>query len=242
LTLGWPVGWAAALRVLDTKRHWTYVIGVLTAACLYAAVAAYVDRPPVVPPTAYLQLILDNGPVPAQHDFEELRAAVQAELEHALPNAALSLRVFGTECGDTRRLVDFRRGNAFEVAHAVGSVEVVGQSDLTEAVRQGLDDLLAQPGSQPRVLLVVTWGSEGCGGDLAAALASYRQQFGSLVSLSLISLGEPPAVVSRPGVSVVEVDNVQEVRDALQGARQVLESGGWSPRTPVLRATPEATP
>ncbi|HSJ56094.1 MAG TPA: hypothetical protein VLC95_02885, partial [Anaerolineae bacterium] len=146
LTLGWPVGWAAALRVLDTKRHWTYVIGVLTAACLYAAVAAYAGRPPVVPPTAYLQLILDNGPVPAQHDFEELRAAVQAELEHALPNAALSLRVFGTGCGDTRRLVDFRRGNAFEVAHAVGSVEVVGQSDLTEAVRRGLDDLLAQPG------------------------------------------------------------------------------------------------
>ncbi|MBN1658216.1 MAG: VWA domain-containing protein [Anaerolineae bacterium] len=242
LTVGWPLGWADLARVLGRKRHWAYVIGLLMAVCLYVAIDAYAGRPPAGPPTAYVELILDNGPVPAQHDFDELRAAVQAELEHALPNAALALRVFGSQCGDTRRLVDFRRGNAFEVADAAGGVEGVGQSDLTEAVRQGLDDLLRQRGSQPRVLLVVTWGSEGCGGDLGATLARYKQQFGSVVSLSLISLGEPPAMVSQPGVSVVEVDSVQEARGVLRAFNRVLESEGWSPRTPVFRASPEPTP
>jgi hypothetical protein len=232
-----PGAWEDLLRRLGTERRWLYAVLLLTVLNLGLTPFFCTSTRQ---PTAYMELILDNGPVPQERQFDELKAGIQGELSRVLPNAALSLRVFGLQCGQTRQLVDFAPGNAGDVAEALADVQPVAHADLTEAIRQALDDLLSRGDTQPRVLVVVTWGQEGCGGDLNRAVAAYRQQLGSAVSLNLITLGEVPAVVERPGVIVEEAADAKEVGDALGRINDALEQGEW-PSAP-RRVTPGPDP
>jgi hypothetical protein len=236
-----PGAWEDLLRRLGTERRWLYAVLLLTAFNLGLTpffCTSYRQ------PTAYMELILDNGPVPQQRQFDELKAGIQTELSRALPNAALSLRVFGLQCGQTRQVVDFAAGNAGDVAEALADVEPVAQADLTEAIRQALDDLLSRGNDQPRVLVVVTWGQEGCGGELNRAVAAYRQQLGSAVSLSLITLGEVPAIVQQPGIDVQVAADAKEVGDALGRINDALEQGEWpsAPRKVTPGPDPDLAP
>jgi hypothetical protein len=231
-----PLAWDDLLRRLAQDRRWLYLLPVLTLVALVATpFVCDLGRPP----TAYMALVLDNGPVPEERQLEELKAMLRSELGRSLPNAALSLRVFGLQCGGTQRLVGFSTGNASRVAQAVGGVQPVARSDLTEAVRQALDDLLSQRGDQPRVLVVVTWGQEGCGGDLEQALDAYRRQLGGAVSLNFIALGDLPAVVESDGVYVDRVTDAREAGRILGTISDALEKGEV-PRPPIVR-TPAPT-
>jgi hypothetical protein len=226
---------APARPLLRDRRLWVAAVVVVLAAVVVVAASLYRR------PTAYMALILDNGPGAAPHQLDELKEVLQAELSRSLPDAALALRVFGGACGQTQRLVDFSRGNAARVAEALGGVQPVAQADLTEAIRQGLNDLLSTRGEQPRVLVAVTWGVEGCGGDLDETLASYRRQLGSTVQIELLSLGGMPAMAGRPGLNVQEVSSVTQAGAELSRILDALAAGSWPPVRPAQPATPTAT-
>lgn len=198
-------------------------------------------------PSAYMELVLDNSNVAGQDGLSQIKDALRRELERSLPNSALALRIFGNECGQTQRLVDFRRGNAGQVAAALLGVRLVDHADLTEAIRQALDDVLRPGGRQPRAVVVITWGIEGCGSDLQAALKSYRQQLGSAVNLYLIGLGKASVEVDLPGVQSKLYER-GEIEVELKRILAALEGGqmpGLLPtpaRTPRLSPTPTHTP
>jgi hypothetical protein len=226
-----------ARPLLRDRRLWLGVAAVVVVLAVAVAVAVSLYRRP----TAYMALILDNGPAAAPHQLDELKDVLQTELSRSLPDAALALRVFGGECGQTQRLVDFSRGNTGRVAEALGGVQPVAQADLTEAIRQGLNDLLSRRGEQPRVLVAVTWGVEGCGGDLDETLASYRRQLGSTVQIELLSLGGVPAMAGRPGLNVQEVDSVAQAGAELSRILDALAAGSWPTARPRPTASPTAT-
>jgi hypothetical protein len=233
------------LRGLDSHWIWTFAIMMPTSMLLVLTLQQCRHSP-----SAYMELILDNGPAPEGHRLDELKAVLQEELSRTLPNSALALRVFGLRCGEAERVVNFQRGNAGRVAEALGEVQAVAYADLTGAVRWALDDLLAQQGQQPRVAVLVTWGNEGCGGDLAKTLDTYRAWLGESVSLSVITLGDRPLDVSQPGITVVQVTRIEDVGRVMAQISGALEMGSWPPvptpptPTPTRRstATPSPTP
>ena len=188
-------------------------------------------------PSAYVELVLDNSNVAGQEGLGQIKEAVRRELERSLPNSALALRVFGSECGQTRRPVNFRRGNAGQVAAALLDVTLVDHADLTEAIRQALDDLLRQGGDQPRVVVVITWGKEGCGNDLQAALESYRQQLGSRVNLYLIGLGKAATTIEMAGVQS-HLFKGEEIGVELERIFAALEKGRMPGPLPISMLTP----
>ena len=195
-------------------------------------------------PSAYVELVLDNSNVAGQEGLSQIKEAVRQELERSLPNSALALRIFGSECGQTRRPVNFRRGNAGRVAAALLDVTLVDHADLTEAIRQALDDLLRQGGDQPRIVVVITWGREGCGNDLQAALESYRQQLGSRVNLYLIGLGKAATTIEMAGVQS-HLFKREEVGVELGRIFAALEQGrmpGPLPPSMLTMLTPTHTP
>jgi hypothetical protein len=223
-----------ARPILRDRRLWVAAVVVVLAVAVALAVSLYRR------PTAYMALILDNGPAAAPHQLDELKEVLQGELSRSLPDAALALRVFGGACGQTRRLVDFSRGNAGRVVEALGGVQPVAQADLTEAIRQGLNDLLSTRGEQPRVLVAVTWGVEGCGGDLDETLASYREWLGDRVQIELLSLGGVPAMPGRPGLNVQEVSSATQAGAELSQILDALAAGSWPPVRPTQPATQSA--
>jgi hypothetical protein len=195
-------------------------------------------------PSAYVEIVLDNGPVAASSHLDEIKAVLREDLSRSLPDAALALRVFGQQCGHTRRLVGFARGNASKVADALADVQPVAHADLVEAIRQALNDVLQKRGDQPRAVVVVTWGEDGCGGDLAAALASYRQQLGTSVNLYLINLGRPLPGVSQSGVQNNVLAGTDQVRAEVARIVAALELGNVPEvvPSPTLTSTPTRTP
>ncbi len=192
-------------------------------------------------PSAYVELVLDNSDTAGLAGLDQVKDALRQEMERSLPNSALALRVFGAECGQTRRLVNFRRGNAGEVAAALLGVSVVDHADLTEAIRQALDDVLRQGGDQPRAVVVITWGAEDCKGNLQAALESYRQQLGSAVNLYLIGLGKSAMSIEVPGVQS-SLFKKERVGTELRRIFSALEQGRVPDLLPLPTSTPSATP
>jgi hypothetical protein len=191
-------------------------------------------------PSAYVAVVLDNGLAGGVSGLEEIKTALREELTGALPTAALALHTFGERCGDTRRPVNFSRGNTDRVIQALAGVEPVARADLVEAIRQALDGVLQRRGEQPRVVIVVTWGVDGCGGDLAAALASYRQQLGSAVNLYLINLGDPLPGVGRVGVQNSVFTGLDQARAELARILDALALGQVPAVMPSR--TPTSTP
>jgi hypothetical protein len=120
-----PVAWGHALHRLGTRPRWLYVILALTT----LNVAVFLLFCPSRRPTAYMELVLDNGPAPEPHQVEELKAVLQEELSRALPDAALALRVFGLDCSETERMVSFSRGNAAKVVEALDDVQPVPRAE-----------------------------------------------------------------------------------------------------------------
>lgn len=232
-------GWSSSARILPRKRlqGWHKVaIAVLLIAVVAVILWALLGQQP----TAYMEIVLDNGPVPPQHQLNDLKVVLQKELGRALPDAALALRVFGLRCGDTQRVVDFSTGNATEVAGALEDVYGVGQADLTEAIRQSINDLLERKGDQPRVVVVVTWGREGCGGDLEEALAGYREQLGTRVALYILNRGTEVVSISQSGVYAVKATNDAQLGATISKINTALEAGIW-PSTPADLVTPTPT-
>ncbi len=192
-------------------------------------------------PTAYMEIVLDNGPVPQPHQLDDLKTVLQKELSRALPDAALALRVFGPRCGETRQVVHFSTGNATEVASALGDVYPEAQADLTEAIRQAINDLLKRKGDQPRVVVVVTWGQEGCGEDLEQALAGYREQLGTSVALYILNRGAGLMSLSQPGVYAVQALDDTQLGTVISDLKGALAAGRWPP-TPMPKPTSTYTP
>ncbi len=233
--------WSSS-RILPRKRLQSWHKVAIAALCI--AVAAVILWALLgQQPTAYMEIVLDNGPVPPQHQLNDLKVVLQKELGRALPDAALALRVFGLRCGDTQRVVDFSTGNAMEVAGALEDVYAVGQADLTEAIRQAINDLLERKGDQPRVVVVVTWGREGCGGDLEEALAGYREQLGTRVALYILNRGTEAVSISQSGVYALQAANDAQLGATISKINNALEAGIW-PSTPtaVPAPTPTKTP
>jgi len=166
---------------------------------------------------------------------------LQKELSRALPDAALALRVFGPRCGETWQVVHFSTGNATEVANALGDVYPAAQADLTEAIRQAINDLLKRKGDQPRVVVAVTWGREGCGEDLEQALASYRKQLGTSVALYILNRGDGSVSISQPGVYAVQALNDMQLGTVISDLKGALAAGRWPP-TPMPTPTGTYTP
>jgi hypothetical protein len=189
--------------------------------------------------------------------LDEVKEALRQDLARSLPDSALALRVFGEQCGHTRQLVSLARGNAGRVAEALVGVQPVACADLVEAIRQALNDVLKKQADRPRAVVAVTWGKDACGGDLPAALASYRQQLGTSVNLYLINLGQPLPGGDRSGVQSNVYPGIDQVRAELARIVSALEQGKMpevvasatptrtpSPtvsRTPTLTPTPSAT-
>jgi hypothetical protein len=225
---------APARSILRSRRLGLGIAAVVVLAVAVAAVVSLCQRP-----TAYVELILDNGPAAAPYRLDDLKDEVQAVLSRSLPDAALALRAFGDECGQTQRLVNFSRGNIVRVAEALGEVQPVAHADLTEAIRQGLNDLLSRRGEQPRVLVAITWGQEGCSGDLDETLASYRRQLGSKVQIELLSLGGMPAIAGRPGLNVQEARSIAQVGAGLSRILDAVAAASWPPERPTPAPTRE---
>jgi len=198
-------------------------------------------------PTAYAEFILDNGPVSDPHQLDWLKQVLDEELARSLPDAALALRVFGQECGQTRRLVNFSRGNAPKVAKALEKVQPVPFSDVTEAVRQALNDVLKKPAKRPRIVVVLTSGRDDCGHVLDEAIEAYEEQLGDSVSLFVYSF-ETPVAVSQLGVQSSFLPDLAQFRPELErvvGAlerQEVPEIITPPPPTPTPTATFTPTP
>jgi hypothetical protein len=193
-------------------------------------------------PTAYLEIVLDNGPLPGFSQLDEVKAAVGQELARSLPDSAVALRVYGEQCGHTQRLVRLARGNAGRVAETLARVQPAARADLVEAIRQALNDVLQKQGDQPRAVVAVSWGADACGGDLPTALAAYRQQLGTAVHLYLINLDQPVPGGAPSGVQNNVYASIGQVRAELARIAGALRQGKMPDVVPSATPTPTRTP
>jgi hypothetical protein len=202
-------------------------------------------------PSASLALVLDNGP--GMGDLDAIRRMLGEELPAAPEDAALSLRIFGVTCGETRRVVRFSRGNAGKAVDALDDVQRVDGADLAAVIDSALDEVLGQRGDHPRMVLVLTAGQDTCGGDLASVLDSYGEELGGDAHLHVINLGEHALRPGLPGTSEWhapegEVSPVEGARAELQRVLGALSSGELLESLPAVAAavapseTPSSTP
>jgi hypothetical protein len=191
-------------------------------------------------PTAYAEFVLDNSQLQDPRQLSQLTDVLYEELARSLPDAALALRIFGENCGQTRQLVNFAGGNAPKVAEELEEVQSVPYADVTEAIRQALNDVLKKPADRPRIVVAVTWGRDDCGHNLNEALKAYEEQLGDDVSLFVYSF-ETPIAVSQRGVQSSFFPDSAQFRPELERIVGALEVGEVPAITPPIPPTPTST-